>query len=105
MDKPIEINYDLHPHARGHEKDVVVRGDGKLCYRTNTVIRYLVDAGSISINDLWNVYSIADGFSLDDMLEFYRLIGYPLEGFEEIWHEKDPATCSDEEDEEEDDHV
>lgn len=85
-----EIDYDLWPHAKGHEDDVV-ESDGRLRYRKNTVVRWLLDAGNLDLNQVWTTYK-AGAFTLSDMMEFYRLIGYSLEGFEEIFFHRDPET-------------
>ena len=96
-----EIDYDLWPHAKGHEKDVVQGDDGGLHYRKNVVIRWLLDFGNINLDQIWTTFETG-AFSIEDMMEFYRLIGYRLEGFEEIWHRRDPATRDSEDDEETD---
>jgi hypothetical protein len=89
----LEIDYDEYPHARGHEKDIVDGGEGRLRYRKNEVVRWLLNFSSITFDQIWTTYE-AGAFSLEDMMEFYRLIGYSLVGFEEIWHERDPATAT-----------
>ena len=85
-----DIDYGAWPHACGYE-DRIIEVDGNLHYRPNTVVRWLLDFGNVSLDQIWTTYG-AGGFSLGDMMEFYRLMGYSLEGFEEIWHSKDPAT-------------
>jgi hypothetical protein len=86
-----EIDYDDYPHARGHEKDVYKTEDGVLRYRENKVIGWLQERGGSVMNEVAVMHQ-RGLFSMEDMMEFYRLIGYSLSGFEEIWHEKDPAT-------------
>jgi len=89
----IEIDYDDYPHARGHEKDVVEDDDGVLRYRENKVVSWLRESRNQCMNEIAVMHQ-RGMFTLEDMMEFYRLIGYSLSGFEEIWHEKDPATRS-----------
>ncbi len=96
-DTPPEIDYKYFPHAKGHEKDVV-QVDGELRYRKNVVIRWLLDFGDVDINKIWTTHN-AGAFTTEDMMEFYRLIGYSLNGFEEIWHSRSPLTADEDDDE------
>lgn len=88
----IEIEYGSFPHARGHECDVVCDEGGVLRYRENKVVSWLLIDGE-RLNEL-AVHYAHGRFSMEDTMEVYRLIGYSLDGFEAIWHEKDPATRS-----------
>lgn len=87
----IEINYNDFPHARGHEDRVYADSDGELRYRPNKIIRFAVDTGKISTNEVMIMY-VHEMISLEDAMEFYRLLGYSLDRFEEIWYNKDPVT-------------
>lgn len=92
----LDINYADYPHAKGHE-DKIVEVDGRLRYKTNRVVRFMLNAnGKCDLNLIWCAYD-SGAFSLEEMLEFYRLIGYSLDGFEEVWEQRDPATSTKEE--------
>jgi hypothetical protein len=87
----LEIDYGDFPHARGHERDVYETEDGQLRYRENKVIGWIKERGDRVMSEIMSLHC-RDLFSMEDMMEFYRLIGYSLDGFEEIWQQKDPAT-------------
>lgn len=89
-DEKIEIDYGDYPHARGYEHEVRRDEHGVLRYRENKVIDWLVKKDR-TLNEM-AVLHARGFFSTEDMMEVYRLIGYSLDGFEEVWQEKDPAT-------------
>jgi len=70
---------------RGEDKDVPA-------FQQNRIVRALLDAAShgkkLDLNDIWG--SAGQGaYCKDEMLEFYRLIGYTMSGYGEIFgHEK-----------------
>ena len=86
-----ERNYKDWPHAKGFEDRIVKDEDGNLRYKANRVVVFLYRTKGVDLNVVWQAYTNG-AFSLEEMMEFYRLIGYSLEGFEEIWHQKDPKT-------------
>ncbi len=53
--------------------------DGKLRFKQNAIIRYLMDAGSIDFNQLAMI-----PFNSEDRKQFYQLIGYTWSGFQEL---------------------
>lgn len=86
-----ERNYRDWPHAKGYEDKIIKDEDGTFRYRPNRVIKFLYQTKGCDLNTVWAAYTNG-AFSLEEMMEFYRLIGYTLEGFEEIWHHRDPKT-------------
>ncbi len=50
--------------------------DGRLRFKKNAIVRYLLEAGSIGLNDLGLI-----PFSLEDRKQFYQLIGTSKQGF------------------------
>jgi hypothetical protein len=65
--------------AKGYEDQVVEDEEGRLRYRKNQIVRFLLDMGDIDLNKLWIMYENGM-FSQEDFMEFYRLIGYTLTG-------------------------
>lgn len=65
-------------------------------FRSNRIVRDVLDAATAgrkySLNDIWMLAG-QGGYCKDEMLEFYRLIGYTMSGYSEIFeHEK--LDCS-----------
>ena len=53
-------------------------------FKRNAIVRFLLDNnGSFDLNALWRMLG-SDTFSIEDMEQFYQLIGYSVSGFEEI---------------------
>ena len=48
-------------------------------FKQNDIVDYILDKGSISLNDL-----AGENFSQDDWEQFYQLMGYSLNGFGEL---------------------
>jgi hypothetical protein len=66
----------------------IISNDGELRYKKNPLVRFLLDKGKVSLNDLWNNFDNLDNATIDDMMQLYRDMGYSLEGFEEIFWDK-----------------
>lgn len=60
----------------------VVCVEGRLFYKGNELICWL--RKQVNLSDMWDVYEIG-GFSQEEFMQFYRNIGYSLDGFDEIW--------------------
>jgi hypothetical protein len=63
-----------HPRQRIHRA-----ADGKVRFVKNEIVRYLLDHGGISLNDLGG-----RGFDDDDFSQFAQLIGYSINGYAEL---------------------
>lgn len=69
----------------------VVRDEhGRLRFHGNAIVRYLLDNGSIDLNEL-ALAGIGAGFSQQDWTQFYQLIGYSVTGFHELSSVSDAA--------------
>ena len=57
-------------------------------FERNRIVRFLLDDAPTDMNKLWKM---RDGglFTLEEMREFYQLIGYSTEGYEEIFEKYD----------------
>jgi len=62
----------------------IVEVDGVLRYKASPLARWIW--GRIDLNDMARAYNQGE-FSLGEYMQFYRDIGYPLCGFEEIFGE------------------
>lgn len=51
-------------------------GSGVVRFKPNQIVRYLLDNGGITMNDL-----ALEEFSAEDRMQFAQLIGYSLSGF------------------------
>ncbi len=56
--------------------------DDRLRFRHNAIVRYLLDIGSIGLNDLALI-----PFSLEDQKQFYQLIGTSAQRFVDMFDE------------------
>lgn len=84
-------NYDSDVFRRAKRLSnhpIIKDENGELRYKKNPLIRFLLDNGKISLNDLWNNFDNLDNATIDDMMELYRGIGYSLDGFEDIFWDK-----------------
>ena len=66
-----------------HPMQPVELVDGVARFKKNNIVRYLLDLGVTDLNKLWLALH-AGAFSMEDMEQFYQLIGYSVEGFAEI---------------------
>lgn len=56
-------------------------------YKPNGVIVWLFNQGLIEMNKIWSAH-VNGAFSIEDLMQFYRELGYSLGGFEEIFSEQ-----------------
>ena len=68
-------------------REVVVR-NGMEAFKRNRVAAYLLKVAPVDMNQLWEMFGI-DLFTLEEMKEFYQIIGYPTGGYEEIFEKYD----------------
>ena len=69
----------------GGDHPVVLDSHGVLRYEANTATRWACDHSDL--NELWMAFYRGE-IALWDLVEFYRDIGYSLQGFDEIWGER-----------------
>jgi len=62
-----------------HPTQPLVRKDGVLRFKENAIVRYLLDAGKINMNDL-----AVMPFDREDRRQFAQLIGYSLSGYGDL---------------------
>lgn len=72
--------------VNGEPVTTIIDDNGTQRFIENGVVRWLVDANVISLNDMCLAYH-KDQFNLDDYMEFYMSLGYSVCGFEEIFGE------------------
>lgn len=60
---------------------------GILRFRSNPIVEHLLRVAPIGINELAKM-----SFEDNDREQFAQLIGYSLDGFEELWYTS-PSTC------------
>ena len=80
---------------------VIVDKHGAHRFKSNAVVRYLLDNGGIDLNRIAIAYQNGDGFPAEDMRQFMQLIGYSVSGWanltdyrsegDPIFAEQDPA--------------
>lgn len=64
---------------------LILDEDGIVRFKHNSVVRFLLDTSSFDMNKLWRM--LGSGiFSIEDMEQFYQLIGYSVSGFGEMSH-------------------
>ena len=63
--------------------------DGVVRFRPNTVVRHLLDKGSIRLSDLAMV-----DFPQEDLEQFAQLIGYSLAGYHELSYVSDGSALA-----------
>jgi hypothetical protein len=71
-------------------------GDKVPAFRSNRIVRDLLDAATTGkkydLNEIWGRAG-SGGYCKEEMLEFYRLIGYTMCGYGEIF-DREPLNCS-----------
>ncbi len=77
----------VFPHAELEREATTGNIRGVLRFKTNGIIRWLVDSGHVSLNNL-SVDVDGGRFTIDDHMEFYQGLGYSLGGFLEIFGEE-----------------
>jgi len=66
-----------------HPMQPLVWDKNVIRFKRNGIVRFLLDNGSFDMNKLWLMLG-SDIFSIEDMEQFYQLIGYSASGFGEI---------------------
>ena len=61
--------------------------DGVLRFKSNAIVRYLLDNGGLDMNDL----AVVQEFTNEDHEQFAQLIGYSLSGFADLSYVSDKA--------------
>ncbi len=56
-------------------------------FKKNKVVRFLLNHGGYDLNKIWGM-----DFPIEDMVQFYQLIGYSAGGFGEIFYEEAPEV-------------
>lgn len=65
----------------------IIEDKGKKWFKKNRIIRTLLSTSKLDLNNLSVMYD--DGlFTLEEMKEFYQLIGYGVNGYEELFDVK-----------------
>jgi len=89
--KPKLIEHD-DPRLRRDYPDILVAfpnaqfvrdENGVFRFKENALVRWLMDGGKISLNDMAVAFQNGH-FKLDEYMEFYQGLGYSLSGFLEI---------------------
>ncbi len=68
---------------------IIVDASGTIRFQENKIVRFLLDNGIYDLNKLWIMFHNSKIFSLDDMEQFYQLIGYSVSGFGDISNFRD----------------
>jgi hypothetical protein len=66
-----------------HPMQPLVWDNNVIRFKRNRVVRFLLDNGDHDLNQLWRMLG-QDMFSIEDMEQFYQLIGYSVSGFGEM---------------------
>lgn len=66
-------------HPNSHPMQPIITVDGVARFKENAIVRYLLDAGTIDLNQL-----AALPFSNEDRNQFAQLIGYSVGGFGDL---------------------
>jgi hypothetical protein len=87
------VNGEVFPLILGKPSE---EGHPRPAFRMNRVVRDLLDAVSAgkqyNLNDIW-MRAGSGNYCKEEMLEFYRLIGYTFSGYCEIFEHED-LTCT-----------
>ena len=68
-------------------KQPVILVAGQPRFQPNKVVRHLLDTSPTDLNKLWVLFS-SGVFTVEDMRQFYQLIGYSVDGFAEVFEEE-----------------
>ena len=63
-----------------NHSDETINENGELKFRGNPIVKYLMENSNVTHKDLWSI-SDAD---MDDIKEFYKLIGCPVSMFHKL---------------------
>jgi len=61
----------------------IIDSQGVLRFKKNKIVDFLLDNGGIDLNRLWRLWG-SGLFPIEDMEQFYQLIGYSISGFNEM---------------------
>jgi hypothetical protein len=69
---------------------IVAVDDDRVRFKSNAVVRELLDSHPhLDMTEIIRRFSHAPS-DVDDLVQFYQLIGYSVDGFGEVWHRKLP---------------
>jgi hypothetical protein len=77
----IKKNYADVP-LNGHP--VILDAEGTLRFKPNLALVWVREHSAVNMNDIWDACA-AGRFPAEDLVQFYRDIGYSLCGFVEVW--------------------
>jgi hypothetical protein len=63
-------------------RPLTVDENGTVRFRTNHIVRYLLDLGPFDLNHLQRI----SAFAQEDWTEFFQLLGYSVAGFGDVSH-------------------
>ena len=70
------LSSDSHEHPM---QPIVWDGDGVIRFKANSIVRYILDNGSIDLNRIATM-----NFDREDREQFAQLIGYSVSGFGDL---------------------
>jgi hypothetical protein len=81
-----------------HPMQPIVWAGDTIRFKENAIIRYLIDHGSISLNDIAVLASDpSNGFTRNDQEQLAQLIGYSVSGFGDLpYASKETVAAADE---------
>ncbi|TPN03791.1 hypothetical protein FJ973_29550 [Mesorhizobium sp. B2-1-3] len=70
------------PKAK-HPMQPIVWVNGNLRFKENAILRWAVDSGKLSLNEI-ALEAATQGFSKDDQMQLAQLIGYSVSGYGDL---------------------
>jgi hypothetical protein len=61
--------------------------NGVYRFKRNKALWWAFESGMLDLNKLWVAF-VNHGFPLEDMMQIWRMLGYSLGGFEEVFAEQ-----------------
>jgi hypothetical protein len=74
-----------------NNQPIVVDEAGVMRFKVNVVVRLLLDA-HLDLNTIWVMYQ-RGAFTEADMMQFYQLLGYSIDGFWEVFDDGTPLEA------------
>jgi hypothetical protein len=68
--------------------------NGTIRFKKNEIVDFLLEHGTVDLNRLW-LMLYKKQFSVDDMIQFYQLIGYSVSGFGDIFNKQEDKYSED----------
>ncbi len=69
-------------------RKIIIDEDGRERYKRNRIVRFILDDNrNMDMDKLWAFYENGM-FDLEELKEFYQLIGYSIDGYDEIFEGK-----------------